>query len=80
VEATIKQELSCNPSRTYPPVNLDGNLPVTYVESQPLPIGDENYLCNLREVKVKVTDLGVCRFSFVVLILMVCHLIRRFCP
>ena len=73
MEAVIKQELSRNPSRTYPPVNLDGNLQITYVESQPLPIGDESYLRNLREVKVKIADLGVGWFSFVIVILMVGH-------
>lgn len=41
---------------------LGQNLRVTYVSSQPLRIGDVDYLHNLKEVKVKITDLGVsCR-------------------
>ncbi|OBZ75411.1 Serine/threonine-protein kinase SRPK [Grifola frondosa] len=59
VEAMIRQEQSQHPPRTYPPVSIDGGPSITYVESQPLPIGDENYLRNLREVKVKISDLGV---------------------
>ena len=60
MEAVIEQEQSQNPPRTYPPIPLGhNNLSVTYVESQPLPIGDVSYLRNLKEVKVKIADLGV---------------------
>ena len=62
MEVVVRQEQGQHPPRTYPPISQGKNLSITYVESQSLPIGDENYLRNLSDVKVKIGDLGVGRF------------------
>jgi hypothetical protein len=65
VEAMVEKELQSEAPQTFPPVFLGPHLDVTYVKSQPLPMGDIDYLRNLKKVKVKITDLGVCKFIVV---------------
>lgn len=61
MESVIDRERNHNPPRAFPPVSSKDGTHINYVESQPLPIGDDDYLSNLSEVKVRIADFGVCQ-------------------